>query len=181
MPDSDVEVSSSESAPGAVPAVSLEDARNIVLRSLANAARTRHQLAELLDKRGVSDEVSTELLDRFVEVGLIDDADFAQTWVKGRHQSRCLSRRVLRQELRQKGVDEELISTALEQVDDETEFDAAVRLAQKKIRSLSRYDTATQRRRLASMLARRGYSGDVVSRALSQLVVADDSNEDVSV
>jgi regulatory protein len=157
---------SSEAETDAVP-VSLEQARNIVLRSLANAARTRHQLAELLAKRGVSEQISDELLDRFVEVGLINDADFAHTWVKGRHESRCLSRRVLRHELRQKGIDDVTIEIALEQIDDDDEREAALRLAVRKVRSLSRYDVATQRRRLGSMLMRRGYSSEVVARAVA--------------
>lgn len=155
-------------------AVSREEARNTALRSLASAARTRHQLAELLSKRGVSQQISDELLDRFVEVGLINDADFAMTWVKGRQQSRCLSRRVLRHELRKKGIDDITIESALEQIDDDDEREAALRLAAKKIRSLSRYDEATQRRRLASMLMRRGYSSDAVAAVIAQ--VADDSD-----
>jgi len=158
--------------------VSLEQARNIVLRSLANSARTRHQLAELLAKRGASEQISDELLDRFVEVGLIDDADFAQTWVKGRHQSRCLSRRVLRHELRQKGIDDITIEIALEQIDDDDEREAALRLAVRKSRSLMRYDSATARRRLGSMLMRRGYSSEVVVGVLDE--VAADAAEDTS-
>ncbi len=160
--------------------VSLEDARNIVLRSLANAARTRHQLAELLAKREVSDETSDELLDRFEEVGLIDDADFAMTWVKGRHESRCLSRRVLRQELRQKGVADLTIDVALEQVDEDSERAAALRLAVKKVRSLERYDASTRRRRLSSMLMRRGYSSEVVAGVLSEVVVDSGPTHEVS-
>ena len=149
---------------------SLEQARNIVLRSLANAARTRHQLAELLAKSGVSEQISDELLDRFVEVGLINDADYAQTWVKGRHQYRCLSRRVLRQELRQKGIDDITIETALEQIADDDEREAACRLAARKVRSLLRYDVGTQRRRLANMLKRRGYSSEIVAMAVAEVV-----------
>jgi regulatory protein len=94
--------------------------------------------------------------------------------VKGRQQSRCLSRRVLRHELRKKGIDDITIESALEQIDDDDEREAALRLAAKKIRSLSRYDEATQRRRLASMLMRRGYSSDVVAAVIAQ--VADDSD-----
>lgn len=170
---------SSETGTDDVP-VSLEQARNIVLRSLANAARTRHQLAELLAKRGVSEQVSDELLDRFVEVGLIDDADFANTWVKGRHESRCLSRRVLRHELRQKGIDDITIEIALEQIDEDNERAAALRLAERKVRSLSRYDVATQRRRLGSMLMRRGYSSEIIARAVAEVTVDSDAGQEAS-
>jgi len=170
----------SSEAPTEKVVVSLEQARNIVLRSLANAARTRHQLAELLAKRGVSEQVSDELLDRFVEVGLIDDADFANTWVKGRHESRCLSRCVLRQELRQKGIDDITIEIALEQIDEDDEREAALRLAARKVRSLSRYDVATQRRRLSSMLVRRGYSAELVARAVAEVTADSDAAEEAS-
>ena len=78
--------------PDAIPA---EVARTIVLRSLNQAPRTRKQLADLLDKRLVSADVSNEVLDRFVEVGLFNDREFAENWVRSRHAVRGLTRRVL--------------------------------------------------------------------------------------
>jgi len=82
-------------------------------------------LADLLDKRLVSADVSNEVLDRFVEVGLVNDREFAENWVRSRHAVRGLTRRVLRQELRQKGISDIDAEVALEQIDDASEHAAA--------------------------------------------------------
>ncbi len=159
-----------EDAPDAIPA---EAARSIVLNSLNQAPRTRKQLADLLAKRMVSEDVSTAVLDRFVEVGLINDRDYAENWVRSRHAVRGLSRRVLRQELRQRGISDLDIECALEQIDDSSEYAAALYLAERKLRSLSRYDEVSQRRRLIGMLMRRGYSGSVAGAVLAQVMASD--------
>jgi len=90
-------------------------------------------------------------------VGLIDDAEFARLWVESRRRSRGTAPRVLRQELREKGVDLELIESLLDSIDaDEQRVDAR-RLVDAKLRSVSRFDEAVQIRRLVSLLVRRGY------------------------
>ncbi|MGH3973165.1 MAG: regulatory protein RecX, partial [Pseudonocardiaceae bacterium] len=81
-------------------------ARGLVLRKLTAAPRTRAQLADDLAGRGVPDGVAHRVLDRFTEVGLVDDAAFAESWVRSRHLGRGLSRRALSHELRTKGVDD---------------------------------------------------------------------------
>ena len=162
--------------PDAIPA---EVARTIVLRSLNQAPRTRKQLADLLDKRLVSADVSNEVLDRFVEVGLVNDREFAENWVRSRHAVRGLTRRVLRQELRQKGISDIDAEVALEQIDDASEHAAALELATRKLRSLSRYDQPAQRRRLMGVLMRRGYSGSVATAVVSEVLVGDGCDEGV--
>lgn len=78
-------------------------ARTICLRMLTAAPRTRAQLAEALAKRGIPDDVAQQVLDRLVTVGLIDDAAYAEAWVRSRHESRGLARRALVHELRRRG------------------------------------------------------------------------------
>ena len=102
-------------------------ARKIVLDLLTAAPRTRAQLAEAMARRGVPDDVAIEVLDRFTEVGLIDDAAYAQTWVASRQRTRGLAPRALAGELRQRGVAELLIAEALNAVDG-NEIEAAARL-----------------------------------------------------
>lgn len=161
--------------PDAIPA---DVARTIVLRSLNQAARTRKQLSDLLAKKLVPDEVAREVLDRFVEVGLIDDLAYAENWVRSRHSARGLSRKVLRQELRQRGVGDQDIDIALEQIDDADEFSAAVDLAERKLRTMSRYDESTQRKRLMGVLMRRGYSGAVAAAVVDRVLAAEGAEED---
>lgn len=166
-----------EDEPDAIPA---EAARTIVLNSLNQAPRTRKQLSDLLQKRSASDEVIAEVLDRFVEVGLVDDLEYARNWVRSRHIARGLSRRVLRQELRQRGVPDANIEAALEQIDSESEYSAATELATRKLRSMSRYEQSAQRRRLMAMLMRRGYDGSVANAVVAEVLGNQGAEYEVS-
>ncbi|WP_409331451.1 regulatory protein RecX [Trujillonella humicola] len=145
-------------------------ARAICLRALTGAAKTRRQLAEILARKGVPPDAATAVLDRFGEVGLIDDAAFARAWVNSRQAGRGLSRRALGAELRAKGVQAEDAEEALALVDDQDEWDAARRLVARRVPSLRRVDRETAHRRLLGMLARKGYgaglAGIVVREAL---------------
>src|SRR5580704_18452142 len=90
-----------------------EQARALCLRLLTATARTRAELAGQLAKRGYPDDVSTRVLDRLADVGLVDDADFAEQWVRSRRARAGKSKRALAAELHTKGVDNELITAAL--------------------------------------------------------------------
>ena len=72
-------------------------ARTILLDQLTGRARSRRELADKLAQNNVPEELATSLLDRFEEVGLVDDAAFARAWVEGRHASRGLATRALAQ------------------------------------------------------------------------------------
>jgi regulatory protein len=132
-------------------------ARTIVLTKLTAQARSRAELADALAARAVPEDVATRVLDRFEEVGLVDDAAFADSWVRSKQQTRGLSRRALAHELRRKGVDNEVIQDSLEGIDPAAEEAAASELVERKLRSMSRLDDATRARRLTAMLARKGY------------------------
>ena len=137
-------------------------ARRILLDQLTGQARSRHELAERLARRNVPDEVAGQLLDRFEEVGLVDDEAFARSWVDSRQRTRGLARRALAQELRRKGVADETAREVLAEVDPSDEEETARQLVRKKLRSLSGVDDATAARRLAGMLARKGYPAGLV-------------------
>ncbi|MDH2415850.1 regulatory protein RecX [Nocardioides sp. CER19] len=132
-------------------------ARKILLDQLTGQARSRKELADKLAKRNVPDEIATGLLDRFEEVGLVDDQAFARLWTTSRQSSKGLARRALAQELRRKGVSEEVAREALDELDPADEEAAARSLVQRKLRSMSRFDDTTKARRLLGMLARKGY------------------------
>lgn len=149
-----------------------EQARAICLRLLTGTPRTRRQLAEALRRRGVPDDAAEAVLSRFEDVGLIDDAVFADAWVESRHHGRGLARRVLARELRTKGVDSALIDEAVGQLGDEQEEETARELVDRKLRATRGLDRDKRIRRLAGMLARKGYSEGlalrVVRRALEE-------------
>jgi regulatory protein len=132
-------------------------ARKILLDQLTGQARSRKELADKLATKGVSAELATRLLDRFEEVGLVDDDAFARSWVASRQPGKGLARRALAQELRRKGIDDEVARSALDDIDPEDEEASARLLVRKKLRTLSRVDDTTATRRLVGLLARKGY------------------------
>ncbi|MEV0578943.1 recombination regulator RecX [Streptomyces sp. NPDC050392] len=164
--------SSSSRAEKEEPRDPVEQARNICLRLLTGTPRTRKQLADALRKREIPDEAAEEVLSRFEDVGLIDDAAFAGAWVESRHHGRGLARRALVRELRTKGVDSAVIDEAVGQLDSEQEEETARELVARKLRSTRGLERDKRLRRLAGMLARKGYGEGmalrVVRRALEE-------------
>ncbi|WP_030379473.1 MULTISPECIES: recombination regulator RecX [unclassified Streptomyces] len=164
--------SSSRAEQGESPGDPEERARAICLRLLTGTPRTRKQLADALRKREIPDDVADGVLDRFAEVGLIDDGAFADAWVESRHHGRGLARRALARELRTKGVAPALIDEAVGQLDAEQEEETARELVARKLRATRGLDRDKRLRRLAGMLARKGYPEGmalrVVRRALEE-------------
>lgn len=119
-------------------------------------------------KRGVPDDIITEVLDRFEAVGLVDDSQFAALWVEGQ-QRRMKSFRVLRQELQSKGIDDEVITGALSEADDDADYRAALAFATKRARSMSTLEPAVRYRRLAGALARRGFTPALCHRVVGEV------------
>lgn len=132
-------------------------ARKILLDQLTGQARSRKELAERLAKKNVPDEIGSRLLDRFEEVGLVDDEAFARAWIASRQPGKGLARRALAQELRRKGVDDDTAREALDEIDPDDEEAAARRLVRKKLRGLAHVPSDKATRRLVGMLARKGY------------------------
>jgi regulatory protein len=155
-------------------------ARKILLDQLTGRARTRSELADKLAKRNVPTDVATRLLDRFEEVGLVDDAAFARDWVEQRQSGRGLARRALAQELWRKGVDDETASEALDELDPDAEVEAARMLVRAKLRSVRNLDRDKAVRRLVGMLARKGHSSSVAFRVVKEELDVDLESPDFS-
>ncbi|RIV40820.1 regulatory protein RecX [Micromonospora radicis] len=155
----------------AAPRDEAEVAREICLRQLAVRPRTRAELAAALARRGISEETADAVLDRYDEVGIIDDAAFARAWVASRHAGRGLARRALANELRQRGVDGDTASAALGELDETTEAQTARELVDRKLRS-ARGEPEAVFRRLVGMLARKGYPPGVAIRAVKDALAA---------
>lgn len=142
------------------------EARAVVLRKLTGSAKSRHQLAEALREREFNEGVITTVLDRMEEVLLIDDAAFAHTWVRTRHELKGLGSAALRRELQQRGLAPAHIDAALEQLSAEDEEAAAEELISNKLRGVTvpvgngeedRKERDKITRRLVGVLGRRGH------------------------
>jgi regulatory protein len=151
-PDPDVETADAD--PESV-------AKAIVLRQLSLAPRSRAQLERKLRQRGCAEDVAERVLDRLTEVGLVDDEAYAEMLVRSRQSGKGLARTALAHELRKQGVADDVAKEALTQVGADDERARAEELVAKKLRTMHGLAPDVQARRLAGLLARKGYSGEV--------------------
>jgi regulatory protein len=148
----------------------VEVARQIVLRQLTQGPRTRTQLAEALAKRHVPDEAARAVLDRFAELGLVDDHAYAEAYLRSARSDGRLSRRRVAERLRERGVEAQIVADTVAAIDPDEEFEAASRLARKRAPRLAGLERTVQQRRLAGVLARYGFPSSVVHRAVDQVL-----------
>jgi regulatory protein len=145
-----------------------EVARQICLRLLSAAPRTHTELADALHRRGVPDDAAAAVLARFAEVKLIDDELFARAWVESRHHGRGLASRALGAELRQRGVASSEIEAALGQLSPEQELTTARELVDRRLPGTAGMPPPARMRRLAGVLARKGYSAGLAYRVVRE-------------
>lgn len=135
----------------------VEWARQICLRLLTVRPRTSAELATALRHKGIDGRTAQAVLGRLAEVGLVDDAAFAENYVHSRHAYHGLGRRALAAQLRRRGVDEATTGTAVSAVDSAAEQHRARELVRSRLAGMTAADEATTIQRLVGMLARKGY------------------------
>jgi len=145
-------------------------ARNIGLRLLTAAPRSRRQLADAFERRGVPSDVAERVLDRFIEVGLLDDAEYARLVVHSQHVDRGLSGRALRFALRKRGIDGELAEAAVSELSADDVEGTARALVARKLRAMVGLNRETRVRRVWGLLARKGYSPSLIARLVREMV-----------
>jgi regulatory protein len=143
-----------------------------VLRQLAMSPKSRKQLRDKLRQRNCPDDVAEAVLDRMAELGLVDDEAYAGMLVRSQQAGRGLAKRALARELRTKGVDDETARATLEAIDPDAERDQAERLVAKRLKAMHGLEPLVQTRRLAGMLARKGYPADLAMTVI-RAAIAD--------
>ncbi|SFR23787.1 regulatory protein [Lentzea waywayandensis] len=141
-------------------------ARDICYALLTARARSRQELYDALLRKEISPGVAEVVLGKFDRAGLIDDAQFAEMWVRSRHTYNGLGRRALAMELRRKGVADEVVAEAVAAVDSEAEEERARELVRKRLRTMSGVDETAKIRRLVGALARKGYAEGLAYRVV---------------
>lgn len=158
-------------------------AKTIVYNQLAYSAKTRGQLRKKLQAEGFDAELIEPLLDKFEAVKLIDDAEYAQTFVAQKSRTKKLSRAALRRELAERGVRGEEAENALAQRTDEQEREDAAELVRKKLRPGMDFSDRAEKdrvtRRLLGMLARRGYSSSVSMSVIREELAAYGADDEL--
>jgi regulatory protein len=152
-----------------------ELARALCLRLLTARARTRAELAGQLAKRGYPDDVSARVLDRLTDVGLVDDAGFAEQWVHSRRVNAGKGKRALAAELHTKGVENDVITSVLGGINPGAERGRAEQLVRARLRRENLGDAGDARvsRRLVAMLARRGFGQTMAYELVSAELAAE--------
>lgn len=126
---------------------------------------------ERLRQRGFGDQVVARVVQDLSSRGLVDDQAFALNWARARVLTRCMGRRRLAEELREKGVPKEVVEVAIREAFQETGEEAVARgAAEKRLKALRHLPTSVARRRLAGYLLRRGFSSEMVRRLVTTLV-----------
>lgn len=133
----------------------------------------------MLAKRGVPAEAADQVLGRLTEVGMIDDALFAEMWVTSRHRGRGLAGRALSQELRRKGVDEELVRDAVDTLEPEQELATARELVARRLPATRHLEPQARVRRLAGLLARKGYPAGLAFRVVREALAQEGVEADL--
>ena len=144
----------------------------MALYALAPRAKSRAELHTQLLKRGVEAEVSSSVLDSLELQGLLNDLEFAKIWSESRRRQKKLSSGVIIQELRTKGVAQDIIDEVMQESDPDEEYAMAYALAERKYRSCAHLDEMVIYRRVHSLLARKGFSHQVTTRILKELLAS---------
>jgi regulatory protein len=148
----------------------VEDARERAFQQallfLSYRARSESEIRKNLRKHEIPEPVIEQTIERLRRNGLANDKEFASAWVENRTTFRPRSRRLMAMELRQKGIDDEAIQSAVENVDDEA---SAYEAAQKRAARLKGLEWNDFRRKLSDFLARRGFSYSVVAPVVTRI------------
>jgi regulatory protein len=146
---------------------------NSALLLLTSRPRSVKELRTRLKQKGYSPAAIEAAIAKVEGWNYVDDEAFARFWVENRGANRPRGKRLLEQELRQKGVDRAIVQHAIDDANVD-ERDDATRLAMTKMRSYAGLDPETAKRRLSGFLARKGYGYDVIKQALAAALGSDD-------
>jgi regulatory protein len=145
----------------------LSRAKNAAYRLLTYRPRSRRELEGKLREREFPEDIVESVIEQCMRLGYLDDARFAEQWARSRVRLRGFGRRRIEQELRSKGIDRESVRDALDRLfEDSSEAEVARKEADKKLKTLSRFDPEVRRRRLAGFLERKGFSSGIIRSIL---------------
>jgi len=154
-----------------------EQALQRALNLISYRPRSEAEVRNNLKKHQIPEETTTQVITRLRETGILNDQQFAETWIENRAAFRPRSKFALRMELKQKGVDEEIIEETLTNINDEEQ---AYEAGQKKARQLRSTDEQEFKRKLFGFLARRGFNYEVTSSVVKKLWEEKKNEEDTT-
>ena len=153
----------------------VDRAVSAAMRALDQRMQTGREVRTRLLRKGFEPEAIDAALEKLTEHGYLNDERFAELWIENRLAHRPRGQRMLEQELRQKGIDREIVQETVAgmEIDDRA---AALDLANKRLKSVQRLPPDEQKKKLTGILARRGFDYGTI-RATLETVLRDESNE----
>ena len=156
----------------------LTRAKNAAYRLLTYRPRSRAELRAKLHEKEFTEEITEAVLADLARFGYVNDLQFAHDWTRSRIRLRGFGRRRIEQELKNKGIDREIIREVFaEAFSDETEIGTAKRVAAKKLNTMKTLDRDTRKRRLAGFLERKGFSFEIVITVLRDIDKTKNDNQ----
>jgi regulatory protein len=139
--------------------------------------RSKAEIVQRLKRVGFDEDIIEETAVRLEKMGLIDDADFSQSWVNHRLAGNAMGKNRIRWELRQKGISSELAEEALAGVDADDEFQSALDTAMRRWKKDNNTDYQAKRRRMVAFLGRQGFNWEIIDKVLNELAVASEREQ----
>ena len=151
---------------------------NLCAWYLGNSAKTRHELTVIMEKKELPENVIEAVFVKLDEYNYVNDEAYTENFVRAKHEgSQKKSSSAIRYELIRKGVDQETIDVALESITEESEYENAKELVQKKLASTQRLDPKKRTNRLVGMLARKGYSPGIAYAIVKEALNSEDEED----
>ena len=146
-------------------------ANNYALNLLSYRARSEKEIRDKLKQRGYEDNYIENTIEFLYKYHYLNDYEFGKFLAKDKQSFKKAGKRVIMSELYQKGVDKEIISEIIDEViDPDEELQRALELAEKKAVSYKNDDRNAKYRKLSAFLARKGYSFDIISKVLKEVL-----------
>lgn len=146
-----------------------EKARDYAYRLLSYRPRSKKEIIERLTRRRFSQETISSVVDYLSQLNYINDSEFARVWVESRILVKPMGISLLRQELRSKGISNDIVEEVIATLNrDYNEYEAAKKLFLNRWPKYSRLDRTTSRRRIYAYLKRRGFNSEVISKIMQE-------------
>ncbi|PDQ34749.1 MAG: hypothetical protein B5766_09820 [Candidatus Lumbricidophila eiseniae] len=150
-----------------------ESVEERVLIRLRGAALSEYEVRTFMRVHGADDPTIDDLIDRYRRYGYLDDYRLAAQLVQAGRVRRGLGNAALLREVERRGIPSDIAQTALDERSQDDELESARTLAERRMRQLERLDKVTASRRLTAYLQRRGYSAELVQRAVASVIASD--------
>ena len=148
-------------------------ARDYALELLLSQTYTKQQMIEELEKHGFCVHAVSETIENLEQLGHVKDEKYARNWVKNRRRTRPTSKRLMRRELTNQGVDKSTVDRVLAEIDEADETTLALQVARKQVIRYKSLAPHVAKRRLYAFLIRRGFDHDTVAQVVRRILTME--------